>query len=120
MHRILQWLACYTDVHVDRRNCARFGAPTGSVNSFFINERKQWYSCEHSSCLLQKIISLCLEVFSIMANGVKAYAFCRTAYDMLGLFCDVEIITGLMRPSVAIVLSLVSLVTAAVMRLVWE
>ena len=72
---------------------------------------------EHSSCLLQKIISLCLEVFSIMANGVKASSmltFCRTAYEMLGWFGDVEIITGLMRPSVAITLSFMSRVAVAV------
>ena len=88
-----------------RQNCARFGAPTGSVNSFFINARKKWYSCEHSSRLLQKIITrgwLCLEVFSFMTNGVKASSmltFCQTAYEMLGLFRDVEIITGLTKCS---------------------
>ena len=73
---ILHRLACYTGVHVKQVELVLvFGAPTGSVNSFFINERKKWYSCEHSSCLLQKIItcgSLHLEVFSFMSNRVKA------------------------------------------------
>ena len=96
-----------------RRNCARFGAPTGSVDSSFINERKKWYSCEHSSCLLQKIMthgSLRLDFFSAMANGVKASSmltFCRTLYAILGLSGDAEIIAGLMRPRIAITLSLV-------------
>ena len=92
---------CVTLVYMLRQNCARFGAPTGSVNSFFINERKKWHSCEHSLCLLQKIItcdSLCIEIFSFTTNGMKASSlltFCRTAYEMLGLSGDVEIITGL-------------------------